>query len=399
MGTASSCVSHNLATHGALFTHTVLNEPYENFIQDQSAVVAFAQFVKIGGWLDSLNLQMNKHYPAKSYQFQLRDEWIFKYFFIEPKLHDAVNAFIKAEEYRPTISPKSFRAASLESDTKSHDSFSSFGESYKIVPGTEDLTLRDSVSLLCNVLFPLYVCSPDYEQFKYWLANRSEEVTFRSYSNRTRPLDEDDCNPSVLNAASLDDFENEEIGAHRDSAHLGMLLLSSAAYFDQNDLVEYLSRKNIVRTMEKFLNKSPIGVCICNAHNVGETRLPVLYANGAYEKIVGCSNDAIIGTSFQFLQGEMTDQEEPLRLLKSAMFKELGEQVVMTCQRKNSVPFLGAVAIKPAFDSEDNCVYWISLVYDLEKKNATQTELKRMDDLLAIIPYLLQKDSGTSLGL
>ena len=108
---------------------------------------------------------------------------------------------------------------------------------------------------------------------------------------------------------------------------------------------------------------------------------PIVYANKAFEKISGYSNEETVGRNCRFLQGQEKDQEE-LQLIREAIKNAKPIEVTLKNFRKNGELFYNRLSITPLFDSEGQLIYFLGVQYDVTEQIQAQQEIKTLTDAL-----------------
>ena len=108
---------------------------------------------------------------------------------------------------------------------------------------------------------------------------------------------------------------------------------------------------------------------------------PIVYANKAFEKISGYSNEETVGRNCRFLQGQDKDQEE-LQQIREAIKNAKPVEVTLKNFRKNGELFYNRLSITPLFDSEGQLIYFLGVQYDVTEQIQAQQEIKTLTDTL-----------------
>ena len=108
---------------------------------------------------------------------------------------------------------------------------------------------------------------------------------------------------------------------------------------------------------------------------------PIVYANKAFEKISGYSNEETVGRNCRFLQGQEKDQEE-LQQIREAIKNAKPVEVTLKNFRKNGELFYNRLSITPLFDSEGQLIYFLGVQYDVTEQILAQQEIKTLTDTL-----------------
>jgi len=108
---------------------------------------------------------------------------------------------------------------------------------------------------------------------------------------------------------------------------------------------------------------------------------PIVYANKAFEKISGYSNEETVGRNCRFLQGQEKDQEE-LQQVRDAIKNAKPVEVTLKNFRKNGELFYNRLSITPLFDNEGHLIYFLGVQYDVTEQILAQQEIKTLTDTL-----------------
>jgi PAS domain S-box-containing protein len=108
---------------------------------------------------------------------------------------------------------------------------------------------------------------------------------------------------------------------------------------------------------------------------------PIIYANKAFERLTGYSQEDIVGLNCRFLQGEDRNQSARFEIAE-AMKKN--EEVVVTLKnyKKDGTLFHNRLKIVPLFDKKKRVLYYLGLQYDITDKVNADNEIKSLNELL-----------------
>ena len=108
---------------------------------------------------------------------------------------------------------------------------------------------------------------------------------------------------------------------------------------------------------------------------------PIVYANKAFEKITGYSQEETVGRNCRFLHDQDKDQEE-LQLIRDAVKNAKPVEVTLKNFRKNGELFYNRLSITPLFDTEGHLIYFLGVQYDVTEQILAQQEIKKLTDSL-----------------
>jgi len=110
---------------------------------------------------------------------------------------------------------------------------------------------------------------------------------------------------------------------------------------------------------------------------------PIVYANKAFEKMCGYSQEDIVGRNCRFLQGTDRDQPE-LDRLREAIRKGEPVEVTLRNYRRNGEMFYNRLVVKPLFDEKGRVVYYLGVQYDITEQVDAQTEIRTLTERLTL---------------
>ncbi len=111
---------------------------------------------------------------------------------------------------------------------------------------------------------------------------------------------------------------------------------------------------------------------------------PIVYANKAFERLTGYTQEDIIGFNCRFLQGE--DREQPGRfIIAEAMKNHETVEVTLRNYKKDGELFHNHLKITPLLDNKHRVIYYLGVQYDITKQVDANNEIKELNALLTAI--------------
>jgi len=110
---------------------------------------------------------------------------------------------------------------------------------------------------------------------------------------------------------------------------------------------------------------------------------PIVYANKAFEKMCGYTQEEIVGRNCRFLQGTDRDQPE-LDRLREAISKGEPVEVTLRNYRRNGEMFHNRLVVKPLRDDRGNVVYFLGVQYDITEQVDAQEEIRSLTERLTL---------------
>ena len=108
---------------------------------------------------------------------------------------------------------------------------------------------------------------------------------------------------------------------------------------------------------------------------------PIIYANKAFEKLTGYSQEDIIGKNCRFLQGNNREQEARYKI-KEAMKNHEAVEVTLQNYKKDGTLFHNHLKVTPLLDNKHRVLYYLGLQYDITFKVDAESEIERLSGLL-----------------
>ncbi|WP_347986007.1 PAS domain-containing protein [Methylomonas sp. AM2-LC] len=108
---------------------------------------------------------------------------------------------------------------------------------------------------------------------------------------------------------------------------------------------------------------------------------PIIYANKAFEKLTGYSQEDIIGFNCRFLQGEDREQEARYKIAE-AMRNHQATEVTLRNYKKDGQLFHNRLKIIPLFDKKQRVVYYLGVQYDISEQVQAANEIQQLSSLL-----------------
>lgn len=108
---------------------------------------------------------------------------------------------------------------------------------------------------------------------------------------------------------------------------------------------------------------------------------PIVYANKAFERLTGYSQEDIVGHNCRFLQGDDRDQEARHQIA-TAMKNHQSVEVTLRNYKKDGTLFYNHLKIVPLFDRKQRVIYYLGVQYDITGQINAKQEIKTLTELL-----------------
>ncbi len=108
---------------------------------------------------------------------------------------------------------------------------------------------------------------------------------------------------------------------------------------------------------------------------------PIVYANKAFERLTGYSQEDIIGRNCRFLQGEDREQDARYKI-REALDNHQNIEVTLRNYRKNGELFYNHLKITQLLDRKGRVIYYLGVQYDISYKIKAEQEIDELNNLL-----------------
>ncbi len=120
-----------------------------------------------------------------------------------------------------------------------------------------------------------------------------------------------------------------------------------------------------------------MAICLCDPHKPG---LPIVFANRAFRRLTGYSEEETLGRSCSFLQGPATAQE-PVARIREALENEDVIVVELLNYRRNGTTFWNALHLGPIYNQEGELVYFFGSQWDVSDVRAARSEERHAKEM------------------
>jgi PAS domain S-box-containing protein len=109
--------------------------------------------------------------------------------------------------------------------------------------------------------------------------------------------------------------------------------------------------------------------------------MPIVYANKAFERLTGYTQEDIIGHNCRFLQG--SDQEQEARFqIAEAIKNDKPIEVTLRNYRKDGTLFFNHLKITPLLNRKGKVIYYLGVQYDVTYQENAKNEIQELTRLL-----------------
>jgi PAS domain S-box-containing protein len=128
---------------------------------------------------------------------------------------------------------------------------------------------------------------------------------------------------------------------------------------------------------EQAMAQTRMAICLCDPN---QADLPIVFANRAFRRLTGYSEDDILGRNCRFLQGPKTDPE-PIARIREAIANEDVVVVELLNYRKNGTTFWNALHLGPIYNDKDELVYFFGSQWDVSDVRAARAEERHAKEM------------------
>jgi diguanylate cyclase (GGDEF)-like protein/PAS domain S-box-containing protein len=140
----------------------------------------------------------------------------------------------------------------------------------------------------------------------------------------------------------------------------------------KEDVTERKHQEKRLRLWERAIESSVNAILITDAEVPGN---PLIYANPAFERITGYSQEEALGRNCSFLQNEDTDQPA-VEELRQAIREQREGRVLLRNYRKDGSLFWNELLIAPVRDESGKITHFVGIQNDVTERKAHETQLE-----------------------
>ncbi len=134
----------------------------------------------------------------------------------------------------------------------------------------------------------------------------------------------------------------------------------------------------IPQILSAILDECVNGVTLADPDLEG---MPIIYANKAFERLTGYTQDDIIGHNCRFLQGPDREQEGRYQLAE-AIKNHQSCEVTLRNYRKDGELFYNRLKISPLYNRKGDIIYYMGLQYDVTFQVNAKNEINELTRVL-----------------
>ena len=140
------------------------------------------------------------------------------------------------------------------------------------------------------------------------------------------------------------------------------------------DITTRRSTETLKRLFEQTVAAVPLGITI--TRRSAELDDPIIYANAAFERITGYSNDEVVGRNCRFLQGD--DREQPERKeIQQALETGGTSRLVIRNYRKDRTQFFNELHLSPIRELDGTVSHFVGIQTDITERVKSRALLSR----------------------
>jgi len=128
---------------------------------------------------------------------------------------------------------------------------------------------------------------------------------------------------------------------------------------------------------EQAMAQTRMAICLCDPH---QPDIPIVFANRAFRRLTGYSEEETVGRNCRFLQGPKTDPE-PIARIREAIANEDVVVVELLNYRKNGTTFWNALHLGPIYNDKGELVYFFGSQWDVSDVRAARAEERHAKEM------------------
>lgn len=144
--------------------------------------------------------------------------------------------------------------------------------------------------------------------------------------------------------------------------------------------------------LQLVLDASNDGIVI--AEKEGDENI-LIYANPAFQRLTGYSDDEILYQDCRFLQGDDRDQVS-LSAIREAINNNKPCRQIVRNYRKDGTAFWNELSITPVFNDADQLTYYIGIQKDVSAQVEASERVLQLEDEIVRLKTKLRESKNTS---
>lgn len=308
------------ASCDALFVNQELMDGGKALVENETLRSAFVSYIKSGAWVDKLatlvptcKAMLFNEGMLAGLELTLDKEPVRKYKVPAAKVNDIGRACLRGD--LDTLLSRTTLNSFMSISSPSHGHLDSFNDSYNNMEDCKCFTADQMVSILFNVLFPIFKVSSTHENVKWGSSIGCLNST----------------NPPEMNVLYP-----------KSSQRIIDVLLGCAAYFEKSDLLSRLQQPSWLSSIVQAVDNYALGITISDVTTTGD---PIVYSNKAFQFSFGYTSDEITSTNIAILNGPATEPEQ-IAIIHAAMCERKSVKVGVTHHTNSGAAVLNLVAIR-----------------------------------------------------
>ncbi|MCK9394701.1 MAG: PAS domain S-box protein [Methylobacter sp.] len=133
-----------------------------------------------------------------------------------------------------------------------------------------------------------------------------------------------------------------------------------------------------LRIMERAIDASSSCVLIADA---GQSIMPLIYVNPAFERVTGYSRDEAVGRNARFLHGKEIDQPG-LDKIRAVLREGCAGEALLHNYRKDGTPYWNDLRIAPVHDEQGRLTHFIGISDDVTERREAGDALRKSEERL-----------------
>ncbi len=145
----------------------------------------------------------------------------------------------------------------------------------------------------------------------------------------------------------------------------------------RTDISARKQREEQLLLLESSVTNANEGILITDARVKDKAGPTIVFANKAMEQISGYSVEELIGKSPKFLQGELTDKEELMRISEALRNHEKVESEIIN-YHKNGTAYYVSLSIVPIRNKKNEVTHFVALERDTTEEHNQREKIKAL---------------------
>jgi hypothetical protein len=381
-------VSHQRKNKGSLFVDDELNTCRQLLTNNNLLTEDFARFIKDGSWIDLL--EGSSHFTKQISTTEVKSLPV-TFYSNAPVAFNHLSAKIQRQS---SNSVRSLRSSSTSTRDSAHSAVENFTEFYANIEEQTCFTPLQMLTFLVAIVYPLYHEAGERK------AICEREITPRRVDDYESMPEVSKTNEDVvhLQVRSLSHQFRKTVADHAYRCSRQEMLLSTAAFFDENDINNTLLSGEWLNVLNCAVNDCPLHVCICEIDTETGALHPVLINNASRKRIHSLNKSSSHQhKELDFLQLWSIENEEILKNELDKCFR--GATPLRLYSLQSAEDCRTVLDVSYIFDADGTQRYVLGVQMTVPEQGQSAKHLQYLRDTALVICHIIKTETVMGPGI